>query len=169
MKGKNKMRIRSTASQFESNLLQTRVFIDEDYAEHKLHCQYGCAFCAALRRREAALKEATKQTVVGVPGDQVQKYREMFARDSKISRYYKNKDDIFDDYGAIDPDVYLMLKEEEFSDLQIRKYFDIKPHRWQKFKRDNFPDWDNPEVREEILNTRGMEALEKWKEQYVAD
>lgn len=163
------MRIRSTSSQFEDNLYQTRVFVDEDYAQHKRHCQYGCAFCAPLRRREKELKEATQQTVAGVPGDQVQLCREMFARDSKISRYYKNKNDIFDEFGAINPDVYLMLKEEDFSDSQIRNYFDIKPHRWQKFKRDNFPDWDKPGVKEEILNTRGMDALRKWSEQHVVD
>jgi hypothetical protein len=155
------MWIKNPITSIEESINQTRIFYDETYAEHKKHCEFGCAFCAAVRRRENELKEEKSKSIAGVPGDQVLAFRESFKRSDKIDSLFKNKKDIFDKYGAIDPKAYALLKQHGLSDSQIREHFNITNNRWQKFKKTYFP------ADSEQAKKLGVEAMKEFKSSHV--
>lgn len=155
----------SPVSEMERNLLQTRVFGDETYAEHKKKCLVGCALCSAYRYRERSIKESEEREIAGVSGKDVNKYRAHFNEQGNISYWFKNKTDIRDANGGYKEWVYILLQSQEFSDSQIRKYFNINNSEWQRFKKIHFPTWKDD--KEDIVAARESEAWEKWKQAQV--
>lgn len=149
----------------ERNLLQTRVFGDETFAEHKKKCLVGCALCSVLRCRERAIRESENREVAGVSGKDAHNYKVLFSEQGSISYWFKNKTDIRNPKGGYYEWVYILLQSEDFSDSQIRKYFNINNSEWQRFKKNHFPTWKDDKY--DILAERGSKAFKIWKEAQV--
>lgn len=152
-------------SEMENNLLQTRVFGDETYAEHKKNCLVGCGLCAPLRCRERAIQDSENREIAGVPGKAVNDYRVHFNEQSTIEYWFKNKTDILDPNGGYKEWVYILLQSQDFSDSQIRRYFNINNSEWSRFKKNHFPNWKDD--KDDILAERGPKAFQKWKNAQV--
>ncbi|QNQ82943.1 hypothetical protein FP435_00120 (plasmid) [Lactobacillus sp. PV037] len=143
------------------NLNHTPVGWGENYKQHKLDCEFGCVFCAPLRRKEQKIKEMKDEEIAGVSGDRIVALRQKYQQQATIRSFFPDKTVIRTENGSINPDVYLVLQLEDFSDDEIRRYFNISHAQWVSFKRRQFPNWKDD--KDEILNTRALEAMMKYR------
>lgn len=157
------------AMSLEENLFQTDLGWGETYAEHKQNCEFGCALCAPERRREKELERLKNTEIAGISGSRVLEIRKEFNQSNKISRYFFSHNDMRNKNGALIKEVYIFLQHLDFSDEQIRKYFGINNHEWQRFKADKFPDWSNKDQQEFIMAKETPKAIKWYKEKYVMD
>ncbi|QDR73712.1 hypothetical protein FOD75_11530 (plasmid) [Limosilactobacillus reuteri] len=128
----------------------------ETYEEHSKRCE-GCIYCAGYRAVDKELSKLTEQELVA---------REMMEEENDIAYFYSSPDDIFNEDGTLDLDVYLCLKYQDVSDNRIRVYFHIDDNTWRDFKKNfPYPNWSNKDKRfkDEIIDTAGVAAYRRWQ------
>lgn len=134
----------------------------ETFEEHNKNCS-GCPICAGLRNM---LKHVINddRSIAGVPLTKVVQLRvenQQLDEAESISYLFPRRQDIYEDDGHTLSDyVYMVCKVKDFTDDDIVKYFRINPREKQKFKKSEFPDWDNR--KNEYLNTYGRLCWDRW-------
>ena len=141
----------------------------EPLAVHSKSCM-GCHDCLPyvriLKQREKELEN--KEVVEGISYMKALELRQVHT----IAYYYPRGDEFRKPNGHLDPNVYLVLKlvqgsskDEGFIDQDIWDYFHINQGESQRFKAKYFPNWMKD--KDEILNTRGLEALKEFEAKHV--